>query len=94
MSDALCRYKWVAPWLGMVLTLVINLVAMGYWSGSIQAHQTELEREVAQLRLDNDRRITSLENSDREQSKWLERIAGMETSINYIRDALHDMRGK
>lgn len=83
MGEVLCRRKDLAPWIGMGLTVVINLIFIGYWSGSIQAHQTEL-----------DRRIERIEASDREQSKWLERIAGIETSVNYIRDAVRERKGQ
>lgn len=81
MAEALCKNKWMAPWLAMAATVIINLIAIGYWSGSIQAHQAEL-----------DRRVTIIEASDREQSRWLERIASIESSVNYIRDAVRDGR--
>ena len=81
MGEALCRRKDLAPWIGMGLTVVINLIFIGYWSGSIQAHQNEL-----------DRRMAIIEASDREQSRWLERIASMEASVNYIKDAVREVK--
>lgn len=83
MGEALCKYRGLAPWVGMGLTVVINLIAIGYWSGSIQAHQAEL-----------DRRLAIVESSDQSQQRWLERIASIETSVNYIRDAVRDRRGQ
>lgn len=83
MGEALCKNKWMAPWIGMALTVVINLIAIGYWSGSIQAHQAEL-----------DRRLAIVEASDQVQQRWLERIASIETSVNYIRDAVRERKGQ
>jgi len=83
VGEALCKYRGLAPWVGMALTVVINLIAIGYWSGSIQAHQAEL-----------DRRLAIVESSDQSQQRWLERIASIETSVNYIRDAVRDRRGQ
>gem|GEM_PF-6568884 len=77
MGEAMCKYRGLAPWIAAGLMFLTNVVALGYWSGSIQARQDDLAR-----------RIAVVEASDHEQSRWLERIANIETSVNYIRDAV------
>ena len=77
MSEFLCKYRGLAPWLGMAGALVINVMAIAYWSGALNQRLSEL-----------DRRVVVLEVSDKEQLRWLERIAGMESTMNYIRDEL------
>jgi hypothetical protein len=83
VGEVLCRRKDLAPWIGIALVVLTNIVAIAYLVGGIQTRQIEMER-----------RIGEIEKSDREQSKWLERIAGIEASVNYIRDAVRERKEK
>jgi len=87
VAEALCKYRGLAPWVAAGLMFVTNLVALGYWSGSIQTHQNEL-----------DRRIALLESSDRVQGQQISassaRLARIEEGVAYIRDAVRSERGR
>ncbi|MGE4195474.1 MAG: hypothetical protein AB7E51_18985 [Pseudodesulfovibrio sp.] len=82
MSEILARYRSLAPWIGIVGVLVSNLALMSYMTGVMSQRLSDVERRVAQV-----------EVSDREQSRWLERIASMESDVRFIREELRSRRG-
>lgn len=81
MSEFLGKYRSLAPWVGMAGALFINVMAVAYWSGVINQRLCEI-----------DRRVATVELSDKEQSRWLERIASMESTLVFIRDELKAQR--
>lgn len=83
MAEILAKYRALAPWVGMIGALLINLLAAAYWSGVLN-----------QRLLDLDRRMAKVEVSDHEQAKWIERIASMEANVSRILDMVQDRRGK
>ncbi len=82
MTEILARYRSLAPWIGIVGVLVSNLALMSYMTGVVSQRLSDVERRVAQV-----------EVSDREQSRWLERIASMESDVRFIREELRSRRG-
>ena len=77
MSEFLEKYRSLAPWMGMAGALCLNMVAIAYWSGVINQHIFDLER-----------RVSMIERSDQDQTRWLERIAAMESTLSHLRDDL------
>lgn len=82
MGELLCKYKGLAPWVGMAGALIINVLAVAYWSGVMSQRMSE-----------HDRRIAVIEASDKEQVKWLERIASMESDLKHVLVELKAQRG-
>jgi len=87
VSEALCKYRGLAPWVGMVLTVVIQIAAIAYSYGMLSQRQADF-----------DHRLTIIESSDREQSRQIgesaARLARIEEGVAYIRDAVRSERGR
>ena len=81
MGEFLEKYRNLAPWMGMAGAMLLNVVALAYWSGVINQHIFDLER-----------RVSIIERSDQDQTRWLERIAAMESTLSHLRDELRACR--
>ena len=75
--NTLDRYKTLAPWIGMILAIVMNVTVLAYWTGTYSQRLDDLHR-----------RTLVVERSDKEQTNWLGRIIRMEENVQFIRDEL------
>jgi len=81
VGEALCRHKGLAPWVGMALTVIIQVVAIAYSYGALSQRQNDFEH-----------RLAVVEASDKEQARQIgesaSRLARIEAGVDFIRDAV------
>jgi len=85
MGEVLRRYKGLAPWVGMALTvlstIVVNVWVAAYSYGVLQQRQADFEH-----------RLAVIETSDRDQSRQISdsanKLARIEEGVTYIREAI------
>jgi len=81
VAEALCKWRGLAPWVAVVITVAIQIAAISYSYGSLSQRQQDF-----------DHRLQVIETNDREQARQLgesaSRLARIEEGVAYIRDAV------
>lgn len=81
VADALCRYRGLAPWVAVVITVAIQVAALSYSYGSLSQRQNDFEY-----------RLQVIEASDKDQARQIgesaSRLARIEEGVTYIREAV------
>lgn len=80
MAEALCKWRGLAPWVAVVLTVTIQIAALSYSYGALSQRQNDFEH-----------RLSVVETNDREQAKQLgdaaSRLARIESGVDWLRQA-------